>query len=381
MASIVTRHNLDGSTSYQVRWREDGRQTSATAPTMTAARKIKALVDSTGTFRENMVVPGVPTVTEACDTYLATNRRANADTIAGYRTMLERHVTPKLGGLAVTALTRDQVEEWALALDVSDKTRHNVVSLLSSVLARAVQDGHLSRNVAYRLDLRRTDPPRERHLLTIDDLALILDATPERWRPVIATLAGTGLRWGELEALTVGSIRPGDPFRLSVTQAVKHRARQGDAPGVPKTKRSVRPVPLVPDLVPVVLALAEGRPASEPLFVNRVGRRTRRSTFYDSVWTPALDRAQLAGLTWRPRIHDLRAFATTWMIESGVPMHDVADALGHESIDTTFGIYRRTNPMAARRIAAAMSKVLAPALRPRASLPDAEHLEGSVLPE
>jgi integrase len=37
---------------------------------------------------------------------------------------------------------------------------------------------------------------------------------------------------------------------------------------------------------------------------------------------------------------------------------EVADLMGHESIDTTLRIYRRMNPESGRRAAAAMSRVL-----------------------
>jgi integrase len=46
------------------------------------------------------------------------------------------------------------------------------------------------------------------------------------------------------------------------------------------------------------------------------------------------------------------------MIEGGVPIDIVADQLGHESVTTTFNIYRRVNPESGRKAAAAMDAVL-----------------------
>jgi integrase len=46
-----------------------------------------------------------------------------------------------------------------------------------------------------------------------------------------------------------------------------------------------------------------------------------------------------AGLTKSPRVHDLRRTGASWMIQAGVPLPVIQQHLGHESIQTTIGVY------------------------------------------
>jgi integrase len=248
---------------------------------------------------------------------------------------------------------------------MSDKTRANVTAVLSGVLESAVPDW-LPANPWRKVRLPRTDGPRDRHFLTAADFGIILAEIPEHYRPLVAVLGTTGMRWGEAAALTVADLdlSSGLPV-LRVSKAVKHRARQGDAPGTPKTQRSVRFVTGPAELADVLRAQTAGRAKTDPLFPTVKGKRLRNSTFHTLVWQPALDRARGKGLAFRPRIHDLRAAATTWLIEGGMRPDEVADMMGHESVDTTMRIYRRSNPQAGRKAAAAMAHILEQATRPQ----------------
>ena len=48
----------------------------------------------------------------------------------------------------------------------------------------------------------------------------------------------------------------------------------------------------------------------------------------------ALVRAKEAGLTKKPRVHDLRHTNASWLIQAGVPLTTVQRHMGHESIQT-----------------------------------------------
>ena len=357
MASVHRRERQDGSVAWQVKWRENGRSASTTATSAAAARRIKAIVETTGTWRDEYATADVPTVDEQAAVYLAHGTAGNADTVEGYRRIVARHISPAFGQVALTALSVPMLTAWVRSIPGSDKTRANVRAVLSGILESAVPE-HLPTNPMRKVKVARTDPPRDLRALSTAEFALLLSEIPEHHRPLVVTLAMTGLRWGEATALTVGDVevKAGCPV-FRVVKAVKHRARQGDAPGRPKTARSVRIVTGPAELLPAIEPLLR-RPKRDALFTAPKGGRVRNSTFHTLVWQPALGRAQERGLSFRPRIHDLRAATTTWLIEQGVPIDIVADQLGHESVTTTFGIYRRVNPESGRRAAVAMGAVL-----------------------
>ena len=76
-----------------------------------------------------------------------------------------------------------------------------------------------------------------------------------------------------------------------------------------------------------------GRSRDEYLFTTATGRVVRRNNFYARIWTPAATTAFKSGaLSFRPRIHDLRHAQATWLLESGVPVGEVARRLGHDPI-------------------------------------------------
>ena len=373
MASIHERTRADGTLSYQVRWREDGRVVSTTCPSPRAAKKVKAIVEATGTYSDEMGREDVPTVADQLEIYLRDHTRGNGDTQRDYRRIYDQHIAPAFGELALTSLTVPMLTKWGRGLTrkdrrghgqpVSDKTRANVTAVMSGLLESAVPDV-LSANPWRKVRLPKTDGPREAHFLRAEDFGLILAEIPEHYRPAVLILGTTGLRWGEASALTVGDveIRGALPV-LRVTKAVKHRARQTDAAGVPKTEKAVRLVTAPPELADVIRALVDGRPKAAPLFPTVRGKRLRNSTFHTLVWQPALDRATAKGLPFRPRIHDLRAAAVSWLLDAKLDPWEVADMMGHESIATTMEIYRRANPEAGKKAAAAMSGLLAKVTR------------------
>ena len=180
---------------------------------------------------------------------------------------------------------------------------------------------------------------------------------PERWQPFATVLAGSGLRFGEAVALTVG-----DVDLLGVTPAVKvtkalQRIPGGFEVGPPKTRRSRRTVSLSNDLVDVLAPLVT-RSRDELLVIGPTGARVHHSNSYNRAWRPAtVAFEELAGR--RPRIHDLRHSHASWLIAAGVPLPAIRDRLGHESINTTVDVYGHLMPDQHRVTAAALDGLLA----------------------
>jgi integrase len=372
VASIHKRETETGAVRYQVRWRVDGKARTKVAHNYAAAKSIVREVELHGDFLgEPEDITGIPTVDQQAETFLAEHTAANEATRRDYRRIIAWHITPPLGHLKVTQLSTSTLTRWARGLTrhdrghegepLTDKGRANVTAVMFGILESAVPE-HLPANPWRKVRLARTDGPKEQHFLTWDDFGILLAEIPEHYRPLVATLGTTGLRWGEAAALTVGDLdlSSGLPV-FRVTKAVKHRAAQTDQPGTPKTDKSRRYVTGPVELVDVLRGLTD-RPRTAPLFPTVNGKRLRNSTFHTLVWQPAVTRAVEAGLPFRPRIHDLRAAATTWLIEAGMRPDEVADHMGHKNVSTTLEIYRRSNPEAGKKAAAIMGAGLRKAI-------------------
>lgn len=110
-----------------------------------------------------------------------------------------RHLLPEITVAEVDRYKQAKVREGKLAAAQINKT----LKRLSQILDVAVDYGHLPSNPAASKGGRRRvkETPPLRALVEPEQLMALLDAAPKRHRAVLATLAGAGLRVGELCAL------------------------------------------------------------------------------------------------------------------------------------------------------------------------------------
>jgi len=165
----------------------------------------------------------------------------------------------------------------------------------------------------------------------------------EHYRPLVRFLYGTGCRWGEAVALTVGDVRlPNVHFRRALKWSPDGRRYTAST----KTKKSNRVIALPGQLHRELGALCDGRARSDLVFTApRCGEFLHR-TFWSRVWLPAV-----ADLEPRPRIHDLRHSHASQLLAAGVPIHIVQARLGHSSIQVTVNTYGHLLPDAQRMAA------------------------------
>jgi len=124
----------------------------------------------------------------------------------------------------------------------------------------------------------------------------LLPALPARHRALVATAAGTGLRWGEVAGLRRDALDL-DGRALVVLRTVIEVSGSTSFKAFPKSSAGRRTVPLPSWLVPIVWQHLEEWPADSigPVFANEVGGPLRRTMFRSRIWRPALVRAGLLG--------------------------------------------------------------------------------------
>jgi len=167
--------------------------------------------------------------------------------------------------------------------------------------------------------------------------ALIGEVDDEISATVILFLAYTGLRWGEMAALKIGSF---DMLRrrVTVTEAVAE-VRGRLVWDTPKSHER-RSVPFPAFLAPPLAALMEGRGRDDLMFAGPKGAVLRVSTFRPRVFAHAVARCQQ---TYRdfPTVtpHDLRHTAASLAISAGANVKAVQTMLGHKSAAMTLDTY------------------------------------------
>lgn len=181
-----------------------------------------------------------------------------------YAGIVREHITPRWNRIRLSDVSHGDVQNWAtvLAKTLAPASVRKVHRVLSLMLAMAVRDGRLARNVADGVHLPRVVRV-ERQYLTHDEVDRLAEAcarhgqldvskyrrATERYRDdyrlIVLMLAYTGMRFGELAALRVGRLNF-DRRRAIIAESVT-LVRAEQIFGTPKGhERREVPIPAIP---------------------------------------------------------------------------------------------------------------------------------------
>jgi integrase len=149
----------------------------------------------------------------------------------------------------------------------------------------------------------------------LDDLARIVEAMDDRYRPMVYLGAVLGLRFSEVAALRVGRIDlvNGSVF---VNETITRDAQGRPVSAGPKSAASRRTIALPPALRDMLAThlLRRGLSSDDSealLFVSPEGGLLRYSNWRNRVWVPAREAAGLPKLGF----HDLRRAMATALVQ------------------------------------------------------------------
>lgn len=211
--------------------------------------------------RPSQVKKEVSTLTEFAPRFVDEHARANRQklsAIAATESILKWHLVPALGRHRLDTITNQEVQRLKLTLhDKAPKTVNNVLTVLSTVLKKAVEWGELER-VPCTIKLL-ANPRRAMAFLDFEEYERLLDGSQTRCPDtyLMALLGGeAGLRLGEMVALEWKDVD------LQARQLTIERSDWCGQVGVPKGGRSRR--------IPLTLRLATALKAFRHLRAARV---------------------------------------------------------------------------------------------------------------
>lgn len=257
-----------------------------------------------------------------------------------YRFLLDRHVLPTWGSVAIGKVTFEGVSRWAASLHASGvgpSALRQSVFVLSAVLDHAVKARRIRTNPARGVALPKA-VRRDYVILSHEQVARLAECAGDDGL-VVTFLAYTGLRWGEMTALRVCDIDLARK-RVDVRQAFSDVGGKLEL-GVPKSERSRRTVPLPAFVADELGGYLVGKNPTDLVFTTRTGAPLRLPNWKRHVFHPA---RMASGVDPRLRLHDLRHTAASLMIQAGYPPKMIQDVLGHASITTTLDLYGHLFP-------------------------------------
>ncbi|PRW64640.1 tyrosine-type recombinase/integrase [Actinopolyspora mortivallis] len=354
-----TKHRTDRygqGARWLLRWRDpDGKQRKKSFRRKADAEAYAATVEH-GIRSGSYIDPnaGKILVDEWAKKWLDAQAHLAASTYARYETAVNTHILPKWGNVYLSSVKHADVQQWvsSLASSLSGTSVAKVHRVFSLMLGWAVRDGRLARNPAEDIRLPRPSPSEHRYL-DHAQVAKLADRCGS-YGLIVRFLAYTGLRWGELAALTVGRV---DLKRRRVHVAESVTEVNGELVwGTPKTHER-RSVPLPRFLVEELASRVNGRPSDALLFTAPQGGVLRVRNFRRAVFDAAVREVGPKGF----HPHELRHTAASLAIASGADVKLVQQMLGHKTATMTLDLYGHLFPDRLNEIADRMdSAVRAP---------------------
>ncbi|WP_051479010.1 site-specific integrase [Arthrobacter sp. H5] len=294
---------------------------------------------------------------------------ATPKTLDNYRRQYINYIEPRWGDTPLSAVSYDDIEAWATSLLGRDgkpagaATRREVALTFGRLMGEAVRRRYLAenpaKNAAGQADYVPGKGRKSGHVyLTMPQLLAIASHAGDY--ELMILLAGlTGLRWGEITALTVGDVKLGDRPQLAVTKAYSEVSGRHDL-GATKGGES-RTVPIPAPIAERLRLVIEGRDRRERVFSSANGHVLRNSLFAKRHYKPAI--AAAAGTDEdfpRPKFHSLRHTAVSLAISEGANVKVVQRIAGHASatmtLDTYAGLFDDDLHDSADRLSAALVK-------------------------
>lgn len=324
---IEKRPTSDGATRYRVRYTLGGRGHPAgklyggTFKTKAEAIARKRWIDGE---LAAMRVPDTSlvlaktaarTLAVAAEAWRQSRVDVSSGTLTTYGISLGR-ILPRLGSTAVDAITPQIVAGLVGELTEAGLRKESIRKTISH-LAMILDHEEIVPNPAR--DKQRVRLPREEKRLlvppTAENVAAVVRLLPTRYRLPVLVLDATGMRIGELEALTWGDMdEPRGRWRIVTSKT-----------GRP---RFVTPPDFIYRQV-LDLCPRDDRAPDRPIFEGITGDRLR---------TRLARAATAAGVPTFPP-HDLRHRRVSLLHLAGVPWARIGEAVGHDDLVTTARTY------------------------------------------
>ena len=312
---------------------------------------------NTGEFVKSSKLTVREFLTQWFQDYVKTNARAA--TAEGYKIIVERHLIPSLGGIALAQLQPSHIQGYyARALregrcdgkgGLAARTVVHHHRVLREALSHAVKWGLVGRNVADAVDPPRAVNKEMKALDSAGVLRLLDAARGTIYFPLINLATFTGMRRSELLGLRWLDLNL-SRGTVSIVQVLHCLPGGRIVFEQPKTARSKRLVKLSHE---TTLALRAYRDTVEA-DLEQVGDSISgdRLLFSQINGAPLLPNtvthafakiARRAGLE-RFTFHSLRHTHASIMLQQGVSSKTVAERLGHSTVVITLDTYSHLTP-------------------------------------
>ncbi len=272
-------------------------------------------------------------------------KRLREYTLRNKHYLIDSKILPYFKDKSVSSITAADIRKWQaemLSQGYADTYMRSVYNQLNAVFNYAVTFYNLRENPCHKAGSIGKKNAEEMKYWTVEEFNRFIAAVSDKptSRVIFTTLFFTGLREGELLALT-----PADIDTEKGTLSVKHSYQRIDGhdvitpPKTPKSKRTISIPPFLADMLQEYIGSMYGIKKN-----NRIFQHTKHYL------TKEMVRGCKESGVKKIRIHDLRHSHCALCFSLGFTPLEVAERLGHDDPKTTLRIYAHVYPEAGRQI-------------------------------
>ncbi len=288
-----------------------------------------------------------------------------ATTRANYEATLEHHLVPTFGRMRLRDITKGAVRRWYedTLEGNGDTPRANskAYGLLRAIMNSAVDEDLIEaspvhiRGAGYQPKRRRLEPA------SIEELDVIVENMPEKWKLMVLLASWCALRYGEIAELRRKDIKLRHVSGrwtgvIQVRRGVVWVNRKIQVEP-PKSEAGIRDVAIPPHLIPIIKEHLESfaAPGQEGLLFPAANGRQQWPSTITGYFKKA---AEIAG---RPdlRFHDLRHTGAVMAAQQGATLADLQARLGHSTANAAL-LYQHTAKGRDQMIAEGLSQLVYP---------------------
>ncbi|MDR1559965.1 MAG: site-specific integrase [Clostridiales bacterium] len=318
-------------------------------------KTIKELEDRVAEFQQNqkrgMIVndEGL-TVGRWAEQWLESYKANNEyNTIRMYKGILSAHIIPSIGGIPLKKLKLFHIQDMInkQLADGHHRTAQQTLLTVKQILKTAVKNELIYKNAAEDVEIPKKAKPKKR-ALTDQEIGYIYAASLDlKQRAFLLTLLCTGMRKGEILALTKNDIDLKERA-ISVNKDAIIKVNQMEIKDRPKSEAGNRVIPIVDALYPILLEYMKQQDSM--IVFPAAGGGLMSDTSYRFFWDRILKALNVAAggsngklkvMALAPDItaHLFRHTFITLMYYSGVRLKTAQYLAGHSSIQMTMDVY------------------------------------------
>jgi len=280
---------------------------------------------------------------QLADTFLNSHCKVHCSlaTQNKYESMNKVHVKPYLGEKKLSNIKPVDINIFMAHLqseekNLSEKSINHILGYISTVLNFGVSNDIINKNPCSRIKKLRL-PHREKNFLDSKQVKELLSSCKEhspQFYPILYTAIFTGLRKGEISALTWHDI-DFKAKKIHVNKSIYKNVLQK-----PKTSHSIRKVDMIDSLAEVLKEHKENSKLGEYVFWGQNGTPLSGDATLWRHFNSIITKCGLKDISF----HSCRHTYGALLIAKNVPIKYIQRQLGHSTIKMTMDTYGHLMP-------------------------------------